>query len=322
MIGLNNVISSRLEVLRTMIINSRTPPSIEIGVNVKAGFYGEEKVARYLKEAQFVNNTQLFRHVILDGAEIDAILINPRFICILEIKNITGELYFDKTTKQFYRIKNGMKEGMRNPELQLQRNVNILERRLQRQGLHVEIHGLIIFASRAGIVIEPPTLFPAIPIDALCDCVEQMEAKAEELLSEEHMVLVKKILASGEPSIHDEELLERLNLHPSIIKGGVRCQRCFDIGMRRTHSTWWCVNCGYRDRSAHQAAFQEYQLLFGREITVNDVKWWLGIDDKYLVSRLMKSNSEESQGRKNKRYFMKLDMNLLDKYLDFEMRKR
>ena len=305
-----------------MILNSRTPPTMEFGINVKAGFYGEEKVARYLAEAQLAFKTELFRHVILDGAEMDAILINPRFICILEIKNITGELYFDKETKQFYRIKNGLKEGMRNPELQLQRNVNVLNRRLRREGLHPVLHGLIIFASRAGIVIEPPTLFPAISIDALCDSVEQMEENSPVLWNEEKINLIKKIVCSGEPAIHDKELFEKINIQRTMIRGGVRCQRCFEVGMIRSYSTWKCERCGFSDRSAHHAAFQEYQLLFGRDITVKDVKWWLGIDNKHLVSRLLKGITEESHGKKFKTYIMKLDMNLLDKYLSFEMKKR
>lgn len=295
---------------------------MEFGINVKAGFYGEEKVARYLLEAQLAFKTECFRHVILDGAEMDAVLINPRFICVLEIKNITGELYFDQETKQFYRIKNGVKDGMRNPELQLQRNVNVLQRRLRMQGMNPMINGLIIFASRAGIVMEPPTLFPAISIDALCDRVEQMEERSTVLWNEEQIDLIKKIVGSGEPAIHDKELFERVNIQRTMIRGGVRCQRCFEVGMVRSYSTWTCECCGFSDRSAHHAAFQEYQLLFGREILVKEVKWWLDIDNKHLVSRLLKGSSEESHGKRIKNYILKLEMDLLDQYLAFEMKKR
>lgn len=69
-----------------MIINSRTEKKMVMAENVKAGFYGEEKTTRYLSEAQFTYQTLLLRNVVLDGAHIDIILVNPKFTCILEVK--------------------------------------------------------------------------------------------------------------------------------------------------------------------------------------------------------------------------------------------
>lgn len=305
-----------------MIINSRIENKMMMVENVKAGFYGEEKTTRYLSEAQFAYQTLLFRNVVLDGAQMDIILVNPKFICILEVKNITGDLYFDEKTKQFYRITDGIKQGMRNPELQLLRNVKVLHRRLENLGLDLDVYGFIIFASRKGIVMEPPTLFPALPIDAMCDFLERIEESSTTFLKDEYIEKVTKIIDSGEPSIHDEELLERLNLIRSEIIGGVRCQQCFNIGMIRMYSTWRCEKCGFNDRHAHLPAIQEYQLIFGREMTVKDVKWWLRIEDKHLVSRLLFTSSEGCRCRKNRKYRMKLDLTQLDKFLAFEMQKR
>ena len=235
-----------------------------------------------------------------------------------------GEFYFDGMSKQFYRIMDGVKkEGMRNPELQLQRAVRVLQRKLTQRGVHIPVQGLIVFASRAGIVIQPPTLFRSVPIDAMCDTLEEMEAKSNELLTNDDLKKVKHILKRGNVAVHDDSLMERLGIERKGIRPGVKCGKCFEVGMKRVYSTWVCGTCGCHDKEAHIATLQEYQLLFGSEITSKDVKWWLGIEDKDLTSRILKSCIEKYSGNnKNRVYTLKFEPWRLDAFLAYEMKKR
>jgi hypothetical protein len=290
----------------------------------KAGFAGEDKVKRFLEEVVLTPKVEIYRNIVLDNAQMDIIVVTPRMICILEVKNMRGEFYFDATSKQFYRIiDGGKKEGMRNPELQLQRAVRVLQRKLHLRGVETPVKGLIVFASRAGIVMQPPTLFRSVPIDAMCGALEEMEAKSNELMTIEELKKVRHILKRRTYAVHDDSLMERLGIQRKGIRPGVKCGKCFEVGMKRVYSTWVCGYCGCHDKDAHFATLQEYQLLFGSEATSRDVKWWLGIDDKYLTSRILKKCIEKYSGSdKNRIYTLKFEPWRLESFLQFEMRKR
>lgn len=290
----------------------------------KAGFAGEEKVLRYIRESHMSRETRVFHNVIMDGAQLDVIVVNPRFICVLEVKNMIGEFHFGADNHQFYRVTGeGKKEGMRNPELQLQRAIKVVQRRLHRKQVDVHVHGIIVLVSRSGLVVEAPRLFPAIPIDALVDMLEKMERLSNDRLSSEDLKVARRLMKSDGVDVYDKQLFERLNIDKQNLRPGVRCSMCFSVGMKRIYSTWVCIRCGCRDKHAHLATLQEYQLLFGREITSAKVNWWLAIEDKYLVKRILKQVSEESYGtNRNRNYQLRFEPGLLEQFLRAEMKKR
>ena len=117
--------------------------------------------------------------------------------------------------------------------------------------------------------------------------------------------------------------MDRLGIERSGIRPGVKCGKCFTVGMKRVYSTWVCSYCGCHDKEAHITTLQEYQLFFGSEATSRDVKWWLGIDNKDLTSRILKSCIEKYSGNnKNRVYTLKFEPWRLDAFLTHEMKKR
>ncbi len=289
----------------------------------KAGFAGEDKVSQFLGEVVLTGKLEIYRNVMLDNTQMDIIVVTPKMICILEVKNMRGEFYFDPLSKQFYRIIDGKKEGMRNPEIQLQRAVRVLQRKLHLRGVEITVQGLIVFASRAGIVMQPPTLFRSVPIDAMCDTLEEMEAERKELMTNEELKKVMHILKRESFAVNDDGFMERLGIERKGIRPGVKCGKCFAVGMKRVYSTWVCGYCGCHEKEAHIATLQEYQLLFGSETTRGEMKWWLGIENKDLTSRLLKCCIEKySGGNKNRVYTLKFEPWRLESFLEFEMRKR
>jgi len=149
-----------------------------------------------------------------------------------------------------------------------------------------------------------------------------MEAMSQKMMTTDEMKKVKHILKQNSIAVHDDELLDRLGIERAMIRSGVRCMACLSVGMQRVYSTWHCGSCGCRNKNAHMATSQEYQLLFGRQITTNDVMWWLGIDDKHLARRLLKQMSEDSTGtNRNRSYKLKFEPWLLEHFLATEIKK-
>lgn len=227
---LNNLKTYEVNVLRMCVVHSRVLDKRMISEDyrtTKAGFAGEDKVTQFLGEAVLTPKVEIYRNVVMDNTQMDIIVVTQTMICILEVKNMRGEFYFDATSKQFYRIIDGNKEGMRNPELQLQRAVRVLQRKLHSRGVEKPVQGLIVFASRAGIVMQPPTFFRSIPIDALCDTLEVMEAESKEIMTNEEFKKVRHILKRGYFAVHDEALMERLGIKRSALRPGVKCRKLF-----------------------------------------------------------------------------------------------
>lgn len=241
----------QFEVLRFCILNSRASLNKNIldqYQNIKAGFSGEEKATSYLSEASLTPKVSVYRHIYLDETQFDLILVTPKLICILEVKNMTGEFYFDPVIKQFYVIKDGKKEGRRNPELQLQRAVKILRRNLNKKGIDFPVHGLIIFVSRKGIVVQPPTLFQAVPIDAMCDTLEKLEESSTYRMTNDQLNKTRHFFKRQRHKVQDEDIFSHAGISESSITTGVRCNECFKLGMIRIYSTWLCTKCNHQDK--------------------------------------------------------------------------
>lgn len=63
-------------------------------------------------------------------------------------------------------------------------------------------------------------------------------------------------------------------------------------------------------------------MIFGSEVTSDKMKWWLGIEDKYLTTRLLKSSSEKYVGGvKNRVYTLKFEPWRLERFLTHELKK-
>ncbi len=92
--------------------------------NLEAGFYGEEVVEyqlRYLPKERFhiLHNVRLSYQNL--HFQTDFLLLSPHFYLILEVKNITGELYYDPIFQQLIWTKtDGTTVGLGNPISQVQ----------------------------------------------------------------------------------------------------------------------------------------------------------------------------------------------------------
>ena len=133
---------------------------------MEAGFSGEMKVDWYLKELRLSSIFFILQDLIIprlhSTLQLDTVLITPKFICILEIKNMTGEFHSDSEGYQFYRIKkDGVKEPQRSPEIQLRRAVRTIQPLLQQAQIDLPLIGIIVFASRSGVYRRKTKTFPS-----------------------------------------------------------------------------------------------------------------------------------------------------------------
>jgi ribosomal protein S27AE len=295
--------------------------------NSRAGFAGELKVDKFLEELELKMPYYVLQNLNIKvgkkEVQIDTILIHPNFILVIEIKNMRGEFYFDPITKHFYRMnETGQKEGMRNPEAQLSRSTTIINSFLRNKGIEISSNGLIVFVSRAGIVMQASEKWITIPLDSLVEYIEFLENRTKLAIpSETCKRLAYELLGEDRPE-KSHRIVDYYNISFDKVKKGVRCPECNHIPMLRKHSRWYCVKCGKESRDAHLKTLQEFRLLFGPEITSKSASEFMQHDSIYFAIRVLNNSAEMKNAKKRYRLFQISDeRHLLSKFIREELKK-
>ncbi|MDQ0429940.1 hypothetical protein QOZ98_002776 [Planomicrobium stackebrandtii] len=261
--------------------------------NSLAGASGEQRTASLLKreldlpgEAIFLSDVHI---PYKDGAaQIDLLLVHKEFVCVLEVKNMIGEFYFDTVNFQFHRVVDGRREGMRNPEAQLHRAV-----RAASGFLGVPVQGVIVLASRSGKVVEAPKHYPVVSLDYLPFHLEQL-ANGLKLFDTAALASKLENLPARNFSHH---WLERHNITFDSLRLGVTCPTCRTCSLDWQERKWNCGVCGFYSRGAHEVTLQEYALLFGSELDTRLAYRLLGVKNKYVLYRLLEKTAPQSEVR-------------------------
>lgn len=230
--------------------------------NSLAGASGEQRMAALLKRELNLPGKAIFLNDVhipyKDGmAQIDLLLVHEEFVCVLEVKNMIGEFYFDSVNFQFHRIVDGRREGMRNPEAQLHRAVRAVS-----SFLGIAVQGVIVLASRSGKVVEAPKYYPIVSLDYLPFHLEEL-AKGVALFDAAALSSKLTGLPAWNSSRH---WLERHNITFESLRLGVTCPTCRKSSLDWRERKWHCSVCGFYSRDAHEVTLQEYAVLFGSEL--------------------------------------------------------
>jgi len=258
-----------------------------------AGAAGEKRTAELLeRELDLSEKAKIFRGVwlpYLGGfAQVDVLVMHTNFVCALEVKNMIGEFHFDSINYQFHRIIDGRVEGMRNPESQLHRAVKASEK-----FFGCKVHGTIVLSSRSGRVAVPPKLYPVIALDYLPFHIEKM---ADPRLSHDIEDL-EGLVRRSRRHYNGPDLLKKYKVTRESLEVGVRCLGCRKIACEWRERKWRCVNCGAISSDAHEFALQEYSVLFGSELKTEFAYKWLGIENKYVLYRLLENSTIKTNQR-------------------------
>src|SRR5690606_10282761 len=142
--------------------------------------------------------------------QMDTILVTSRFVLLLEIKSIAGQLNFDPQLRQFSRTnKDGSIDGMRNPDDQVLRHEIWLKQFLTAQKVSLPVIGVIVFAYPSSIVNSRSGKRIMIQSSGLPYLVEQLLAKypADFLDARKTRRLANRLL-----QLHTEKPLRQLEV--------------------------------------------------------------------------------------------------------------
>lgn len=266
--------------------------------NMKSGQIGENRLAKIFEHYQFPFPCQVLRGISLDSRgkfQTDCLVITSNLIILLESKNISGKLYFEKNPERLVRERDdGQTDIYESPEVQVERNVILFQRWLHDRNIKITVIGSAVFTSAVHpiIVKEPqriPILFPKSVFVYIQRMWNEHKNRTQYLSNSDLEKLSSHIRAESVKNQYVQfPLMKKWKIDKNVkLVQGVRCVKCGVIGMIR-HYGYWACSCGHNEKDAHIPTLQEWFIFNKDTITNKECRDYLKINDRHLIKRLLK----------------------------------
>lgn len=277
----------------------------KIVLTMQAGQNGEKRLAHIFSHYTWDFHHQVVFDVNLQAGgkfQTDCVVITGKCVYVLESKNISGALRFEQNPQRLVREReSGTVDVFESPEVQVERNVMLLERWLAEHGICLPVIGAIVFTSAVHphVIVGPksiPSLFPkTIPVFLQ----QAWAATSREYLTCEEIDKVAALLEKQRTlhKYHPYPLTKRMNLTVGHIRPGVYCLNC-RIVMRLVKKAWSCPSCACVEHDAHVRTLKEWFMFVKNTLTNAEACWFLQVGDRHRMKRLLKSAELIVEGTK------------------------
>ncbi|WP_416828130.1 nuclease-related domain-containing protein [Ectobacillus polymachus] len=240
--------------------------------------------------------------------QLDTLILSKYFILIIEVKNITGTLYFDTNFNQLIRKTEKKKEAFPDPILQINLQCENLKRWLHHHKYTtIPLESLIVISSPRSIIETSEnnrSIYNKVIHNAKLPLHVRNFEKAyrkEVLTAKQIARLSTQLLQNHQPL--ETDILSTYGIPKSDVITGVQCDKCQSIPMNRVRGTWLCPTCGHTSKHAHLTALHDYALLFGPTITNRNMRKFLHIESKNVAKYLLGSMNLSHTGMKKQRVY-------------------
>lgn len=282
---------------RVPIVHPLFPHWTEQLRRMSAGFHGEQRVDSLFYEIPIETPHYFIQDLYIQkpksSHQIDTVLVTSRFVLLLEIKSISGELNFDPQLRQFSRTnKDGSVDGMNNPDDQIRRHEKFVQQFLASQKVSLPVIGVIVFTYPSSIVNSRPKNRIIIQSSGLPFLMDQLLVKyPDELLNTRKA----RQLAGRLLQLHSERPLRRIEV-PVSLRRGVLCGKDCGGTMNLNWRKWTCDKCSRIDRYAHFETLLQYRVLISPTITNSEFREFTGIESVATASKLIRIANMPSVG--------------------------
>lgn len=118
--------------------------------------------------------------------QIDCLVVTDRFLLVLESKNITGELSFEENPTRLVRVREGIATTFESPEVQLERNMHLLQQWLIQHDIKIPVIGAIAWTTSSyPLIIKSPKRQPLLFLSMIPTFYAQQQARFPKTLTQD-----------------------------------------------------------------------------------------------------------------------------------------
>ncbi|MFC4619246.1 nuclease-related domain-containing protein [Camelliibacillus cellulosilyticus] len=261
----------------------------------RAGYHGELEVDYHislLPEKSYIIYRGLRlekdRHVV----QMDLVIITQYGLLIIEIKNFTGTLFFDKHSGQMLRRYKDIEEGYADPIAQVKRQCYLLKEMLAEiQMKNIPINHLVAIAFPSTILKTNPGnehIFKTVlHADHLCDRIKEIEKQPAKRLTEKQKDQLTDFFRRHQTP-EPVNILESYKISKDELISGVQCPFCKRYPMKYVNGKWICKWCKQQSRTAHEQALLDFSLLLSPTINNFQCRNYLGLTSVKVARTLLK----------------------------------
>ncbi|WP_181347249.1 nuclease-related domain-containing protein [Thalassobacillus sp. CUG 92003] len=279
----------------------------------RTGYLGEQQLKyplSLLPEEDYLifHDLRLF-----DGVhyfQIDTLLLSRRFFLIIEVKNISGTLYFDRDFNQVIRTLDDKKEKFNDPVLQAEQQGFHLNKWLaQQSSANVPIECIVAISSQKAILETPSRqndthdkVIHAINLPFAINKLASLHQTEHSTV--ESLQRISKVLLKAHTPLQ-RDLLHQSNILKQELTMGVQCERCQHMPMLQQSGKWQCPYCQKTSVEAHLYALQDYTLLLDTSISNVRCQDFLCIQSATVAKKILRACALRSIGaNKGRTYYV------------------
>lgn len=305
------------EILNRLPVNHPKRTLLEEEVKSRwKGYRGEKQVDYHL---EFLDSEKylIFNNIRLifkkHAFQIDTLIMTPFFLLITEIKNISGEIYFEKGSNQVIRKIEDKEDGFQNPILQVSKQRQLLQLWLRKHRFpDIPVEDLVVFSDRKTIIKTTKDNYQifnkVIFADVLVDKINQFKRiYSHEALNSKQLQKLKKLILK-EHTPEPPSALQKFGIMRSELRLGSQCLECHQFYLIRQKNKWFCPKCQSNSKKSHIKAIYDYFLIVNTTISNKQCREFLLIESPNTAKKLLKAmNLPTSGSNKNRVYHRPLD---------------
>lgn len=240
--------------------------------------------------------------------QIDTLLITLRYILLIETKNYSGILYFEKDSEQMIQTKQEKEKAYDNPVLQVKKQKWHLKRWLIEHKFKVPpIYTLVVISNSATIIkTNDSNLYKyVVKGDVLVDRIKKInQTHVNDIFVEKEIKKISKTFLKKHTPLYTN-ILKFYSLTETELHKGVQCPSCMSLGMQRVKWKWFCNNCSFQSKTAHYSGIIDFFLLIKPTLTNSELSQFLLIKNSRSTGNLLSAlNLPATGSNKGRIYYM------------------
>lgn len=300
--------------LRLPQLHSKQTFLLEESYRFLAGFQGEQIIDQFVQQAKISGHFAYLPNVTITltpnkKSQIDGLFIHEKYILIIEVKNMKGELFFETTPSQLIQKTEEGDKAYSCPQIQVISAAYILkEFLLSHKIFDLPVYCVIAMPNRKTIIRKPPKKVKLLFGRELPLYIE----KLNELPAIINKLQIKKLIKAIEKNqsqIEFEPLANKYNINVQDIKKGVICE-CGQSGKRISQRIWTCTKCQKKIERPIEQVIEDWFLLIKSTISIQEGMSFLKINDRNHVRRAFKKSGLESKGHSRNIVYFQNNLNL------------